>query len=278
MRLGSLNLHVVSDGTFKLDAGAIFGVVPKTLWQRKVRTDRRNRVQLGLNCLLIQSNSLNILVDTGVGRKESEKVKDMYGLASGRLLRGLKEHGLSPRDIHIVVLTHLHFDHVGGCTRLDSKGKAVCTFPKAKYMVQKADWDEANNPNERNAAGYHQDDFVPLQEKDRLELLHGDTEIVPGVLARATGGHSKGHQVIIVGTGRRKAAFLGDLITTSHHLPLPYIAAYDLYPLETLERKRELLEQAEREGWVLIFGHDANRVAGYPERRNGKLYLREARV
>ncbi|MFQ5933727.1 MAG: MBL fold metallo-hydrolase [Dehalococcoidia bacterium] len=278
MRLGSLNVHVVSDGTFKLDAGALFGVVPKPLWERKVRADRRNRVQMGLNCLLIQSNGLNILVDTGVGRKEPEKTKDIYGLASGRLQRGLKDHGLVPRDIQMVILSHLHFDHVGGCTRFDSKGNVVCTFPKAKYIAQKADWEEANNPNERNTAAYHKDDFEPLLEKGQLELIDGDAEIVPGVLAKVTGGHSKGHQVIIVGNGRRKAAIMGDLVSTTHHLPLPYIPAFDLYPMDSLKRKKELLEQAEKEGWLLIFAHDPEKVAGYLERRDGKVYLRDARV
>jgi glyoxylase-like metal-dependent hydrolase (beta-lactamase superfamily II) len=278
VRLGSLTINVVSDGTFKLDAGAMFGVVPKTLWERKMRADRRNRIQLGLNCLLVQTNNHNILVDTGIGRKETEKQKDIYGLAAGRLLRGLKELGLGPRDIDLVILTHLHFDHVGGATRLDSKGNLLCTFPKAKYMVQRADWEEASNPNERNTAGYHTDDFEPLLEKGHLELLEGDTEIVQGVEARVTGGHSKGHQVIVVGNGRRKAVLLGDLISTSHHMAMPYIPAYDLYPVDSLNKKRELIEQAEREGWLLIFAHDPETVAGYLERRNGKTLLREAHV
>ncbi|MEE9199019.1 MAG: MBL fold metallo-hydrolase [Dehalococcoidia bacterium] len=278
MRLGSLTVHVISDGTWKLDAGALFGVVPKPLWQRKVRADRRNRVQLGLNCLLIQSNNHNILVDTGVGRKEPDKVKDLYGLSTGRLLKGLKDHGLGPRDVHMVILTHLHFDHVGGCTRFNGKGQVVCTFPKAKYLVQKADWDEANNPNERNAAGYHRDDFEPILTSNQLELLDGDSEIIKGVQALLTGGHSAGHQVIIAGTGRYKAVLLGDLIATSHHLPLPYITAFDIYPLDTLQKKKEILAQAEKEGWLLIFSHDNAKVAGYLERRNGHLYLRDARV
>ncbi|MFQ5872887.1 MAG: MBL fold metallo-hydrolase [Dehalococcoidia bacterium] len=278
MRLGSLTVHVISDGTWKLDAGALFGVVPKPLWQRKVRADRRNRVQLGLNCLLIQSNNHNILVDTGVGRKEPDKVKDLYGLSTGRLLKGLKDHGLGPRDVHMIILTHLHFDHVGGCTRFNGKGQVVCTFPKAKYLVQKADWDEANNPNERNAAGYHRDDFEPILTSKQLELLDGDSEIIKGVQALLTGGHSAGHQVIIAGTGRYKAVLLGDLIATSHHLPLPYITAFDTHPMDTLQKKKEILIQAEKEGWLLIFSHDNAKVAGYLERRNGHLYLRDARV
>ena len=278
MRLGSLSAYVISDGTFKLDAGALFGVVPKPLWQRKVRADRRNRVQLGLNCMLVQSNHYNILIDTGVGRKEPDKVKDLYGLSTGRLLRGLKEHGLSPRDIHMVILTHLHFDHVGGCTRLNSKGQVVCTFPKAKYIVQKADWQEANSPNERNAAGYHRDDFEPLLTSKQLEQIEGDAEIVHGVQAILTGGHSAGHQIIVVGTGRQKAVLLGDIISTSHHLPLAYIPAFDVYPMDSLQKKKEIMAKAEKDGWLLVFAHDNERVAGYLERRNGKVYLKEARV
>ena len=278
MRLGSLNVHVVSDGTFKMDAGALFGVVPKPLWERKVRADRRNRVQMGLNCLLIQSNGTNILVDTGVGKKEPDKLKDIYGISAGKLQRGLKQYGLTPKDIHMVILTHLHFDHVGGSTRFDSKGNVVCTFPKAKYIVQRTDWEEAMNPNERNAAAYHRDDFEPLNEKGQLELIDGDSELVPGVLARITGGHSGGHQVIVVGNGRRKAAILGDLVSTNHHLPLAYIPAFDMYPMDTLKVKRDILEQAEDEGWLLIFSHDTEKVTGYLERRGGKVYLREAKV
>ncbi|MCH7996608.1 MAG: MBL fold metallo-hydrolase [Chloroflexi bacterium] len=278
MRLGNLTLNVISDGTFKMDAGALFGVVPKTIWERKVKTDRRNRVQMGLNCLLIRSNNYNILVDTGVGKKEPDKIKDIYGLSTGKLLRGLKDLGLGPRDINIVLLSHLHFDHVGGCTRFNGKGQVVCTFPKAKYMVQRADWEEATNPNERNTAAYHKDDFEPLLSSKQLELLDGDTEVERGVKAILTGGHSAGHQIVVTGTGRRKVAILGDLIATTHHLPLPYIPAFDLFPMDTLEKKRQLLKQAEEEGWLLIFSHDPQKVAGYLERRNGRVYLKDARV
>ena len=278
MRFGGLDVHVISDGTFKLDAGALFGVVPRPLWQRKVKADRRNRVQMGLNCLLIQSNNHNFLVDTGVGKKEPDKVKDIYGLSAGKLLKGLKNHGLGPRDIDAVILSHLHFDHVGGCTRFNSKGEVVCTFPKAKYMVQRADWEEATHPNERNTAAYHPDDFEPLLNSKQLELLDGDTEVERGVEAVLTGGHSAGHQIILAGTGRRKAVIMGDLMPTTHHLPLPYIPAFDLFPMDTLEKKRELLAQAEEQGWLLIFAHDPEKVAGYLERRNGKVYLKNARI
>ena len=278
MKFGDIDVHVISDGTFKLDAGAIFGVVPKTLWQRKVKADRRNRLQMGLNCMLIHSNGHNILVDTGIGKKESDRDKDIYGLSAGKILRRLKEHGLGPRDIDLVILSHLHFDHVGGCTRFNSKGEAVPTFPKAKYLVQRADWEEATHPNERNKAAYHPDDFEPLLFNKQLELLDGDTEIEKGVDAVLTGGHSAGHQLVMAGTGQRKAVILGDLVATSHHLPLPYIPAFDQYPMESMERKRKLLEDAEKHGWLLVFAHDPETISGYVESRNGRVLLKPAKV
>lgn len=278
MRFGGLEVDVISDGTFKMDAGALFGVVPKQLWQRKVKVDRRNRVQMGLNCLLIRSNGYNILVDTGIGKKEPDKVKDIYGVASGKLLKGLKDHGIGLKDIDMVILSHLHFDHVGGCTRFNSKEQVVCTFPNAKYMVQRKDWDEATHPNERNSAAYHPDDFEPLLNSKQLELLDGDTEVERGVNAVLTGGHSAGHQIILAGTGRRKAVMMGDLIATTNHLPLPYIAAFDLFPMDSLQKKKELLAEAEEKGWLLIFSHDPEKIAGYLERRNGKLFMKPAKV
>ena len=278
MKFGDLDVHVISDGTMKMDAGVLFGVVPKTLWQRKVKTDRRNRLTMGLNCMLIQANGHNILVDTGVGKKEPDRLKDIFGLSAGKLLRRLKEHGLGPRDIDMVILSHLHFDHVGGCTRFNSKGEAVPTFPKAKYLVQRRDWDEATHPNERTRAAYHPDDFEPILFNKQLELLDGDTEIEKGVDAILTGGHSAGHQIVLAGTNQRKAVILGDLIATHHHIPLPYIAAFDLYPLESMERKRKLLEDAEKFGWMLIFSHDPETIAGHVESRGGRVSLNPASV
>ena len=262
-------LFLISDGVVKFDGGSVFGQVPKVLWEQKASSDRRNRITLGLNCLLIQNGDHCILVDTGVGTKEPELIKDRYGLGSSHLARELRNRGLTPRDITEVILTHLHFDHCGGSTRLDRSGVAVPTFPLAKYYVQRAAWEEAINPNERAKASYHTDDFLPLQERGQVCLLDGDTEVAPGVRVKVTGGHSGGHQMVLVNYGGERVAFLGDLIPTPHHLKLPYITSFDHSPEDTLANKRIVLEEAERCGWLLLFSHGMQERAGYLEKRNG---------
>ena len=177
MRSANLSISVISDGSFLLDGGSLFGQVPKVLWERGVKADRRNRVRLGLNCLLIQSPTKNILVDTGIGSKEPENVKDLYGLSCNKLLRGLKNVGLNARQIDMVILTHLHFDHAGGSTKIDRTGNAMPTFPKATYIVQRACWEEAINPSERGRASFHPNDFLPLEEKGQLTLIDGDCDV-----------------------------------------------------------------------------------------------------
>jgi glyoxylase-like metal-dependent hydrolase (beta-lactamase superfamily II) len=268
------SVRVLSDGIIKFDGGTMFGPVPKTLWETKVATDRKNRITLGLNCLLIQVYGKTILVDTGVGAKDLDNEKEIYGLVPSRLLKGLKGLGISAKEIDAVILTHLHFDHSGGCTRLDRAGNLVPTFPRAKYYVQRECWEEACNPNERCHEIYREEDFSPIEEKGQLELLDGDSEIFPGLRVEVTHGHSRGHQVVMVNHGGERIAFLGDLIPTPHHLDLAAISAFDQYPEDTLEMKREFLRKAEKEGWLLIFAHSYDQIAGYLERRNGHSYLR----
>lgn len=263
------SLVLLSDGVAKFDGGTIFGQIPKVMWEQSATSDRRNRVTLGLNCLLIQNGAHTILVDTGVGTKEPDGVKDHYGLGSSRLTRELKSRGLVPRDITDVILTHLHFDHCGGSTRFDRSGVPVPTFPAAKYYVQRAAWEEAINPDERAKASYHTDDFLPLNAHHQISLLDGDSEVVPGVRVKVTGGHSDGHQMVLVNYGGERVAFLGDLIPTPHHLKLSYITSYDQFPNDTLATKRKLLEEAERGGWLLLFSHGTRERAGYLEKRNG---------
>ena len=270
MKLGATSVDILTDGTFLLDGGTLFGQVPKVHWEAHMKPDRKNRVRLGLNCLLIQTPGTNILVDTGAGSKRSDKFKDLYGLNGNKLLKGLKALGLTARDIDAVVLTHFHFDHSGGCTKLDRTGSAVPTFPKAKYLVQRACWEEANEPNERSKESYYRDDFVPLEETGALTLLDGDSEIGAGVKTRVTDGHSGGHQVVLIEAGSERIAYLGDLVPTPYHLPLPSIAASDQAPNETLAKKRDLLNMAIDEGWLLIFGHALELRAGYLEQRNGQ--------
>ena len=274
MKVGELTVNIVSDGRFKQDGGALFGVIPKPLWEPKAKPDRRNRVTLGLNCLLIQSPQGTILVDTGIGTKESDTLKERYGLASSRLIRSLRAYGVAPRDVNLVVLTHLHFDHSGGNTKRDSSGRVVPTFPRAKYLMQRACWEDANAPNERHHDAFHPDDFVPLMERGLIQLLDGDAELVPHVWVRHTGGHARGHQIVTIEGGSERVAFLGDLVPTAHHVPLPYITAFDHSPDETLEQKRRFLDLIERNGWLIIFSHDDERRAGYLDRRNGNLLFR----
>ena len=269
MKSDSTELALLSDGVIKFDGGSIFGQVPKVQWEQMAGPDRRNRISLGLNCLLVQNGKHCILIETGVGTKEPQLIKERYGLGTSRLTRELRNRGLTPRDITDVILTHLHFDHSGGSTRQDRSGVAVPSFPVATYHIQRDAWEDAVNPNERFSDSYHSDDFLPLVQRGQICLLDGDAEVAPGVQVTVTDGHSRGHQVVFVNYGGERVAFLGDLIPTRHHLQLPLIASFDQAPDDTLVRKRELLENAERGGWLLVFSHGLDQRAGYLERRNG---------
>jgi glyoxylase-like metal-dependent hydrolase (beta-lactamase superfamily II) len=268
------SVRVLSDGIIKFDGGTMFGQVPKVNWENKMSTDRRNRVTLGLNSLLVQIGDKNVLVDAGAGSKELDNEKETYGLVPSRLMKGLKGLGLSPKDVDSVILTHLHFDHSGGCTRLDRTGSLVPTFPRARYLVQRECWEDACNPNERCRHVHRNEDFRPIEEQGLLELLDGDTEIYPGLSVKVTHGHAKGHQVVLLNHGGERIAFLGDLVPTPHHLDLASISAFDQFPEETLEMKRDFLSQASKAGWLLVFSHGHNLKAGYLERRNGDTFLR----
>ena len=270
----STAVKVISDGVIKVDAGCMFGPVPKVVWEGSVATDRKNRMTLGLNCLLLQACGHNVVVDTGVGSKEIDNDKESLGLVPSRLLKGLKSVGLSPKDISAVVLSHLHFDHSGGCTRLDRAGNLVPTFAKAKYYVQSKCWDEACHPNERANLSHRADNYRPVDDRGQLELLDGDREILPGLNVVVTGGHAPGHQIVMFNHGGEKVVYLGDIVPTPHHLNPVAISALDSSPEVTLEQKKDLFCQAERQGWLLVFSHGHEIRSGYLERRNGTLSLR----
>jgi glyoxylase-like metal-dependent hydrolase (beta-lactamase superfamily II) len=273
MRLGSSKLTLVSDGTIRMDGGSMFGVVPKAIWSRMRPADRQNRVEMGLNCLLIRTGGKNVLVDTGVGTKHSQKVRTIFHIRAGQLVSNLARAGLAREDIDLVVLTHLHFDHAGGCTRWDRNGSLEPVFPRATYLVQRRDWQEATKTNERTRPAYLPEDFLPLEGTKQLELLDGDTELLPGLWVRRTGGHTAGHQMVCIESAGERAACLGDVLPMPQHLPVHYITAFDMYPLETLDAKRRWLSRAEKENWLLIFGHGTDQKAGYLARQDGRLSL-----
>ena len=271
---GTTAVHLLFDGQAKMDGGVLFGQVPKGQWQEWSPADRRNRVRLGLNCLLVQIGGRNFLIDTGIGQKLSMAMRDTYGITTTHLLQSLKSHGLLPQDINGVVLSSLHFEHTGGCTRWDRRGELVPTFPQATYYIQSKAWDEAMAPNERDAGIYSPDDFMPLYEKGCLELLDGGTQLVPGLQVRCTGGPSAGHQVVLVANGGEWIGYLGDLVPTPFHLQLSCISAADRAPEDTLKGKRQVLAEASSNGWLLVFSHGINQRSGYLEHRNGRSYLR----
>ena len=275
MDIGNLKVDLLSDGSIRTDGGSFFGVVPKVMWERLMPADDRNRVSLSLNCPLIQVGGKNIIVDLGVGTKSTDKRQHIWHMDVGHLVRELGEHGLQPEDIDYVVFSHLHFDHAGGATHFTATGDLAATFPKAQHLAQRADWDEAMAPNMRSSAGYFEEDIEPLRRNNQLDLLDGDTEILPGVWCKVTGGHTTGHQIVLLDVAGQKACFFGDLIPTAHHLPIAYTQGFDLFPLDVMEQKRTLLEQALKEQWLILFDHDAEQPAGYLERRDdGKLRLR----
>ncbi|HEU4684698.1 MAG TPA: MBL fold metallo-hydrolase [Nitrospira sp.] len=277
MKLGAFDLYPVSDGRFALDGGAMFGVVPKTLWEHCCPADDLNRIPLSLTALLIRAHGKHILVDTGLGAKEDEKFRRMFAVERSPGLRSsLKRLGMDAEDIHLVVNTHLHFDHAGGNTSRAEEGMIRPAFPKARYLVQRGEFEDAARANERTRASYRRDNFIPVADVNQWELLHGDTELIPGVTAVVTPGHTRWHQSIKIESEGRVAFFLGDLIPTVSHLPLPYIMGYDLYPIQTLETKRWVLDRAFEEQWLLLFEHDPLVQAGYVRRdQDGKYFLRE---
>ncbi|HVD06421.1 MAG TPA: MBL fold metallo-hydrolase [Gemmatimonadaceae bacterium] len=278
--LGALRIHAIQAGGQRLDGGAMFGVVPKPLWERRIPPDERNRIQLGMRCLLIEHKSGLILIDTGAGNKETEKFYDIYGIenkgANGRtaLEDGLAQLGVAPEDITLVINSHLHFDHAGGNTYRDPEGVVRPSFPKARYLVQRGEYRYATHPNERTSASYFPLNYEPLREAKSLVLADGEREIADGIRAIPTPGHVPFHQGILIESQGERAFFLGDLVPTTSHLPLPWIMGYDVEPLVTLETKRAILARAKQEHWLVVFEHDATNAWGYVG-HDGKAYILE---
>ena len=276
-KIGDFTVHAIQAGGQKLDGGAMFGVVPKPLWEKRIPADERNRIQLGMRCLLIEHPSGLILIDTGAGNKEDEKFKNIYGLENeggdGRTMLedGLREVGVEPKEITLVINTHLHFDHAGGNTFIGESGKVQLTFPNATYIVRRGEYDYAMHTNERTAASYFERNFMPVEAAEKFELVAREKTIVKGIRVIPTPGHTPFHQSVLIESGGERAFYLGDLVPTHAHLPLPWIMGYDVEPLTTLETKRRILKQAVEEKWLMIFEHDATVAWGRVE-HDGKAY------
>jgi glyoxylase-like metal-dependent hydrolase (beta-lactamase superfamily II) len=259
--IGRMRVHALEAGLQWLDGGAMFGVVPRPLWERAIPPDERHRIPLALRCLLVEAPNALVLIDTGIGNKESEKFIDIYGVENAgeptRLEDAIRSLGYGIRDIDLVVNTHLHFDHAGGNVVEAMDGSLVPAFPEARYVMQKGELSFAGSPNERVRASYMAKNFAPLVEAGLVDDVEGPIQLMDGIRLLPTPGHTPFHQSIVLEDQGETAVFLADLCPTHAHLPLPWIMGYDLEPLVTLETKREVLGRAREEGWVLIFQHDA---------------------
>lgn len=256
MKWGAFEIELISDGTFRLDGGAMFGVVPRVLWNRVIDSDERNRIQLGLNCLLIRTDRDTILIDTGCGFKYTRKLIDIYGIDhETSVIDELKRVNVDVAAIDCVINTHLHFDHCGGNTRVQGD-EFVPTFPNARYFVQKREYLDASSPNERTRATYLAENWKPVEDRGQLELLEGTAEIVPGITCVPTPGHTAGHQSVKIESEGKILFFIADLCPTQKHVPLPWIMGYDLFPLTTLETRKRIYAEALQEEWLLLFEHD----------------------
>lgn len=256
MRLGDLRLDIVADAHFRLDGGAMFGVVPKVLWERKFPADAKNRIGLATNCLLVRGEGFTALVECGLGAKWDDRGRELYAIESApNLGASLAALGVRPEDVDALVLSHLHFDHAGGATRLEN-GRAVPVFPNAALYVQSAELDHARAPHERDRASYDAANWEPYAAAGRLEALEGEVEVRPGLRVVPLPGHNAGMQWVRIDSGGRTAFYFADALPTSAHVPLPWMMGYDLYPVDLLDNKRRLLAEAVRERWLCIFEHD----------------------
>ena len=270
---GDFELSIFSDGIYPLDGGAFFGVVPKIMWSRKVTSDERNYVQAGLNSLLIRTGKQNVLVETGMGNKLSDRMVKFYGQPA-QLLASLAAGGVAPEDIDVVINTHLHFDHCGWNT-VRKDGKIVPTFPRAKYYAPEGEWQYARRPSERDAISYIPENYDPLVQSGQMTLLKGGEEIVPGISVKTFPGHTAHMQAVIVESGGRTACYISDLIPTMAHIDLTWGMPFDLYPLETMESKKQYYARAVPEKWLTVFTHDARQPWAYVEKDElGKMVAR----
>ena len=266
-------VEIIPDCEFRLDGGAMFGVVPRNLWARVHPPDDQNRIRMNMNCLFIEAGGERILVDTGVGEKWSEKHRTMYGINRTRSFdESLKAiAGVAATDITIVINTHLHFDHAGGNSIWNDNGQAVPAFPNARYFISRAEYEHAESPNERDHASYFPDNWQPMKQSGQLELKAADYEVVPGLTMETHAGHNRSMQCARLARDGKTLFGFADLVPTRAHVPYAWVMGYDLYPTETVEAKKKLLPQAARENWTCLFYHDPDQALGRVVEEDGKL-------
>jgi len=272
-RLGRLQCHALEAGRVRLDGGAMFGVVPKPLWSRKAPSDDWNRIRLAMRPLVVRG-ARTMIIDAGLGDKEDARFREMYGVDRVRNLdHTLAEAGLAPEDIDIVIASHLHFDHAGGFTSRDAHGRLRPRFPRAQYVVRRGEWEDATHTTDRTRASYLADNYLPLADAGVLQLVDDDCTIMPGVTVRRTGGHTVHHQMIVIESGGRTAAFVADMMPTTAHAPDAWIMGYDLYPMDTLAAKRRFAQEAIEKHILVFFEHDPLIAAGYLRETSGKRFV-----
>jgi glyoxylase-like metal-dependent hydrolase (beta-lactamase superfamily II) len=267
--LGDFELTAISDGYYVADGGAFFGVVPKIMWQRKVKADENNRIKVSCNSVLVRTGTKNVLIETGIGSKLSEKFKNIYQNEE-KLLQNLSATGVGPEEIDVVINSHLHFDHCGWNT-VYRNGVAVATFPKAKYYAPEGEWKHGTLQLERDRVSYISDNYDPLIRSGQMQLLAGDTEILPGISVAVYPGHTRNMMAVFIRSGGKTACYISDLIPTTWHLDVTWVMAYDLFPLETIESRKRYYAQAVPEQWLTIFTHDPEIPWIYPALEGGKI-------
>jgi glyoxylase-like metal-dependent hydrolase (beta-lactamase superfamily II) len=273
MKLGDFELTPLLDGYFRLDGGAMFGVVPKTLWEKRAPADERNRITMAMRPLLVKSDRL-MIIDAGAGDKMDAKLADIYGFDRRENLDlTMARAGVRADDIDIVLASHLHFDHAGGFTAREPSGCVRPRFPNARYLANAGEYEDATHPHERNRASYFAENYVPLKEAGVLDLTQDDQVVAPGIRVRRTGGHTRFHQIIYLESGGRTAVFAADLIPTTAHIDVPWIMAYDLYPMDTLEFKRAFVAEAIEREYIIFFEHDPVVAAGIIRETNGRKHV-----
>ena len=267
VKFGNFEIFSIVENSFKIDGGAMFGVVPKIIWEKLTPPDEKNRVTLDLNLLVIKAKDENILIDAGIGDVLSEKQKKIYGIEKpSGLEEKLSEIGLTREDIDVVILTHLHADHAGGVVSRNDSGEKIPRFRNARHIVQIKEWNDAMSPDERTAATYFTENLRLLEQSNLLELLDGEDEVADGIKVVNTGGHTPGHQAVLIQDGENRILCAGDIIPSTFHLRIPYVASVDLFPRETMALKKRFLDMCTDDGWLLAFDHDLNIKLGKLEK------------